>query len=728
MHSDDRPDDGKSGPGRPPGAPPGARIGARRHRLRDLSPRSRLAAAAVGLGLVLAHAFAVVHFWPNWVPSGDVALMTLRSMDALTSRLPLVGQPSTSGLYGGSERHAFHPGPMQFFMSAPFVRAFGAEVGMMFIAVLVTASSALVAAWAIFRQLGAYAGMIGAVVLSLVIFTTGSSSLVNPISSNISGYPLLCGAVLVWCLLCGDDRLLPLAVVYLSFAGQAHLSVGPSVLILVVVGVAAVAWGWRRAGIRRDPAVRRHALRGGGGSLLLGLLLWAPPIYQQFHGDPGNVTALIEFTSDNERPALGYGAAVRQVAHTLGLPPLLGQPRLVGLDMIAAVGWGTWLTAGLVLVVLAVAGHRWKHTHPRRARLVVMVGVLVVCGLVNGSSVPDSVERSRLTFYHWAWPLTIFAVLGLALAATDVARRRASERAPRRLMPALVGVSLVVIVVPTLLNSSFDRYTNRLERTGTLYPRRVYDELTDEIVAAGVDDIDGEVVVVGQGGPVYDGTNEGLAIQLTERGLDVAYGGFLRDYVADEHLVEAEDLGAVLIMVTESVNGPVVTAPGEEIARANVSDDFDREAYNEVVDAVEGTDVDDIEPGPELAALLDAAGGKERLLFDEQLRRAFSDPRTWFLQRDMARFFIEYPTESPRLDPAVLRRLVDSFPESYTGGPAVTDLSVWMLTDDEARRYLRVGSDGTGGGADEQRPHTQPGDVPSDEDGGAGTGPTLPTG
>ncbi len=530
--------------------------------------------------------------------------------------------------------------------------------------------------------------------------------------------------------MCGDDRLLPLAVVYLSFAGQAHLSVGPTVGILVVVGVAAVAWSWWRAGIRRDPAVRRHALRWGGGSVLLGLLLWAPPIIQQFRGDPGNVTALMKFTADDQRPALGYGMAVRQVAHTLGLPPLLGRPRLIGLDMIAEVGWGTWLTAGLVLAVLAVAGHRWKRTHPRRARLVIMVGVLVVCGLLTGASVPNSVERSRLTFYHWAWPLTIFAVLGLALVAADLAKllaeRRASGAAPRRLMPALVGVSLVVIVVPTLLNPTFDRYGNDLDRTGTLYPKSVYDTLADGIVAAGVDDIDGEVVVVGEGGPFYDGTTEGLSLQLSERGIDVAYSLFLRDFVADEHLVQADDLGAVLILVTESINGPVVTPRGEEIARVSVSDEFDRDAYDEIVAAVEATDPDDFEPA-ELARLLDNASANERLLFEEQLRRAFEEPRRWFLQRDLARFFIEFPPVNPRLDPDVLRRLADSFPESYTSGPAITDLSVRLLTGDDARRYLRLDTGDSEGGTEAQ-PHAQPGDVPADDDAGTGSSPTLPGG
>src|ERR687888_530085 len=76
------------------------------------------------------------------------------------------------------------------------------------------------------RQLGPPAGVIAAIVLSGILFTTGMSSLIDPVSSRVAGYPLLCGAVLLWCVLCGDVRLLPLTAAVVSFAAQQHLSVG----------------------------------------------------------------------------------------------------------------------------------------------------------------------------------------------------------------------------------------------------------------------------------------------------------------------------------------------------------------------------------------------------------------------------------------------------------------------------------------------------------------------
>src|ERR671925_629205 len=94
------------------------------------------------------------------------------------------------------------------------VRALGPALGMLTVSLVITGGAVLIAAWATFRQLGPVGGALGAVVLSLV----------NPVSSNIAGYPVLCSLVLLWCLTCGDLRLLPLTTAVLSFAAQQHLS------------------------------------------------------------------------------------------------------------------------------------------------------------------------------------------------------------------------------------------------------------------------------------------------------------------------------------------------------------------------------------------------------------------------------------------------------------------------------------------------------------------------
>ena len=696
------------------------------HRLRDFSPRGRLVAAAFGLALVAAHAYAVLRFAGDWVATGDTALMGLRSLDSLTDRIPLVGQPSTSGMYGGFPRNAFHPGPLHFYLMAPVVRLLGLTAGMLAVSVLVTGSSVLVAAWAVFRQLGARAGAFAAVLLALIVFTTGPGSLVFPVSSNISGYPLLTGAVLVWCLLAGDDRLLPLAVVFLSFAGQAHLAVSPTVAILGAATVVGLAVHWRRAVTPGGSgALRRRVAWLGGGSLLLGLALWAPVLYQEVRGDPGNLTAIVTFASDGDRRSVGPEAAARQLAHTLGWPPLLGRTDLAGGDLLGPVGGVTWVTAAAVVAALVVAGLRWRRAAPRRALLVLMTAPVAAAGLASGSNVPDSIEQTRLPFYHWVWPLTLFATLALGLAAADLARgvvARAAERRPGPSTPAatvgrlatrlrtgpgaavVTGLALVAVLAPVAVMPALDRRSDELDASGAFVPRWAIDALADRILAAGNDgtsdagaDGDGRgagvrprepVVVVTVGGSIFAGTDAAVAMRLMERGVDVRFALGLRDFVADEHLVDPGGVGTLAIMASHgTVDAPPDDIPGEEVGTVLVADGIDLGAHAALVAALDGVSADHLEFGPELTTYVER-GDDERTLAEMTLAGLLADPAVGLQDRAFVEFLLDHPLATPSLDREALAALRDSLPADGVASPT---FRLHLVTGEEAARTLQPG-------------------------------------
>src|SRR4029453_4303222 len=102
------------------------------------------------------------------------------------------------------------PGPLHFYLLAVGIRLFGGDVGMLLVSVLIVETCVLLAAWAVFRELGAAAGIVAAVLLGAIMFTTGGSSLIDPVSSRAAGYPLLCAPVLCWWVLRGDRPPLPL--------------------------------------------------------------------------------------------------------------------------------------------------------------------------------------------------------------------------------------------------------------------------------------------------------------------------------------------------------------------------------------------------------------------------------------------------------------------------------------------------------------------------------------
>lgn len=198
------------------------------YRLRDLDPRGKLWTAALGSVLLLAPILAFVDAFPDWVPSSDPAYMGIRSLDVGTSDTPLNGQPSTSGQYVEGYVNVNHLGPLHFYMMAVPIRLLGLSAGMLSVSLVIVSTCILLMAWLTYRRVGPLGGALGVAVIGLITFTTGASGLMNPVSSNMAGYPLYCSALLVWCLLRGDIRLLPLATAMVAFAAQQHLSVLPT--------------------------------------------------------------------------------------------------------------------------------------------------------------------------------------------------------------------------------------------------------------------------------------------------------------------------------------------------------------------------------------------------------------------------------------------------------------------------------------------------------------------
>jgi hypothetical protein len=618
------------------------------HRVADLDRRGRVWAGLFAAALLLAPVLAFAWAAPDWAPEGDPSLMAVRALDVGTSRTPLVGQPSTSGFYGGDDggRHVAHPGPLHFYLMALPVRLLGPALGMLTVSLALTGGAVLIAAWATFRQLGPVGGALGAVVLSLITFTTGASALVNPVSSNIAGYPVLCSLVLLWCLTCGDLRLLPLTTAVLSFAAQQHLSSLP-VLVVVTGAVAAVGLaalvGWRRTRGTREGAPSWIGWRvWAGWSAAIGLVLWSPVLIQQVTGHPGNLSAMVRFAGNGDRPSLGAGAAVRQLAHTLGLPPLLGRTRLDGGWLLAHVGPFTWASAVVVAGAVVAAGLWWRGSHPRRATLALMAGFAAVGGLVNGASVPSGMEQYRLTFYHWVFALAFFVTLVLALAVADGVGRLVARRPPW-IGTAAPALALAAIVVPAAVNPALDRPTNTLTAAYAPVERHVIERLAGDVLA-GVDT--GAVTLVyGRDDVPFIPLREALALELIDRGFAVRYPPSLRWFVDDERLADPAEADQALVLQVDDAS-PEPPLAGRLVAEADLTDGFDWDAY----DALASRAADPV------------------LLGDNPLARAA-------LAGLAAR------------EPALVRRVVDTMPDVGDGSRPLR-LRVYVLDHDQLTRAV----------------------------------------
>jgi hypothetical protein len=643
--------------------------------------------------LALAPLLGLVGRAPDWAPANDTAVMAMRALDVGGSRTPLLGQPSTArnqlgdeatevlGL--GADHDVYCLGPIHYYLLAVPVRLLGASLGMLVVSVLINGAALLLTAWAVFRQLGRGAGVLAVAVLGTITFTTGASSLVNPLNSMIVAYPLILSVVLSWSLLGGDRRLLPLAVGVVAFTAQQHLSILPLLGLAFLAGLAGVLWPLvDRARHRRwaDEAAGRELRRWGGAAAVLGAVLWAPTTVQQLTHEPGNLGQLWLYARSDARESIGLRGGIDQVAHVLGLPPILGQRGFGGRWLLTEVGLGTWLSVAAVVVAFVVLAVVWSRPGPRRD-LVAMTAVLGVGAVLNVAQVPAGVASTRTDLSHWAWPLVLFVALGLGLAAVDLLRLLARRRPSRAVATAAVVVVLVVVVVPAAVNPWLDRVSNHVQDANSPVDRRYVDQLADAVVAHD-DELPAPIVVLARGqASEFDGLDAALALALEERGRPATLHNMLARNVHPDRLVDRDTVGSGVVLVLDG-GRDVARPPGELVADVRTETGFDQGAYAELLDAVDAWPHPP-QPGPEMARMLAAGTDDEARLIAYGLARFRTDAPRILRDPVMVRFLLDHPLAEPRLDPDLLRTLLDGL----DGSQRITRLQVYLLDRSELLDY-----------------------------------------
>jgi hypothetical protein len=683
----------RPGPGRGAAPRPSPRA---IHRWRDLDGRQRRWGVAVGAALALAPLVALVHFLPVWSPQADPALMALRALDTGTTRTPLLGQPSQSGLYAESVASVHHPGPLHFYVLALPVRVLGGTVGMLVVSVAITGACLVTSAWAVFRQLGRTAGVVAALALAAVAFTTGASSLVHPVSSNIAGYPLLLSAVLCWCVAAGDIRLLPLATVAVSFTAQQHLSVVPATMVIAAGSLALLALRWRHEGRWRDPASRRSLRRAATRSGIVALVLWSPVLVQQAFGESGNLGRILWFARHDARENLGPVRALWQAAHALGLPPLLGRTGVTGAWLISRPTAATWVSAAAVLAAVALVCLRWRTRAPRRASLGPMTALVLAAGLYNGASVPAGLEQARLSFYHWTFVLSFFValVIGLAVADPLVRAVRPALAGRRHLTTAAAVIVVVAVAAPSVVNPHLDRSTNDARAAGAPLDPDAVDALVDAVDSQG-EAIGPHPLVLIRNDPQFAMYGATLSFALVEHGVDVRFPLTDRFFVHDSRLVDRADLASGLVFVVDrEVESP--TPPGELIAEVDLESGLAVDDYRALVAAAEAAD-GEVVLGDELAASL---ADDERALIVSFLDRLLDAPDAVLLNPDLLAFLADNPPlASPALEPERAARVLASIEGRSTpwrpGTP--TSIRAYLLGRDDILATATPGEIGRAG-------------------------------
>jgi hypothetical protein len=494
---------------------------------------------------------------PHWHANLDLALTELRVRDVGWVHPPLVGLSGRIEAFGvpGS-----HPGPVSFWLLAP---AYGVLGGTSWALVAATALLALVtvalAVWIGHRRggwQGALAVAAGAAVLLQAVGPEHWSQPWNPY------LPLLWWPVFLlaaWSVLCEDRPMIPVAVVAGTFCAQTHVAYVGLVAAVGLVAVAIVGVGTVRHRTDRD-RLRRTLAWSGLGMLAL-VVLWALPVYEQLHGDPGNLGILREQFGHPSEPSVGIGRGVGLWLR--GLDPVALVTGRIDLDgpvwpgLVLVAGWG------------AAAVAAWRRGSRELGLLHVVVGVALATGLVSIARIQGQVFEYLLMWSSGTAVVALGASLATVAVAVD-ARGATSPGLSRAGRAAPVGLTAVLVVAAAATTWEAARGTppqpGQAAVNTALLPEAV-DALRAEGAPGG--GIDGRYLVRSDD-PVSGGLNTfTLLLELERRGFQVGVEEWAAVSARPFRLLAPQDATAVVTYVV----GPAIedwrARPGAvEIAHA----------------------------------------------------------------------------------------------------------------------------------------------------------------
>jgi hypothetical protein len=406
----------------------------------------RLFVAAVVVAIVPVVVAAIRAVAGHWLPISDNGVTVVRTLDVFSSHFPFLG-------YGSSVSNVLprivnHPGPLQFILLSPFAAVLGPSAGLAIGTATMNAATIVIVGWAARRRAGTAGGLVAVLVGGLLAWSMGSALLVDPWGPHALILPLYACCVLAWGVADGDLGLLPVAVACASFAAQTHLSVvylGPGLLFVAMV------WGWIRVG--------RTAWRWIGISVGVAVVLWLPPLIEQFTTPVGNMTRLLDEARNPPGGLVGPRNAIRVSAAVLGSPPFWFRDSMrttlrppggslkstaASVDQLHVAGFGTALVelavVGALLAVVALLA--WR----RRDRSVVTLAVVAVVAMAFGwyttAQITTKVVGVSSHTFRILWSVGAFVTFALVLGSVRCLRGRAS----RFVVPVAAAGILVVSV------------------------------------------------------------------------------------------------------------------------------------------------------------------------------------------------------------------------------------------------------------------------------------------
>lgn len=401
----------------------------------------------------------------------DLAQTEMRVRAVFSLNPPLIGLPGRLGHFG--VHTGSHPGPLSFWLLAPFYKLFGSTPWALFAGALVLNFAWIaVALWLGWRR-GRLAMLVGVgALVVLLVHTFGIIVVEQPWNPYL---PLMAWTVVLlaaWSVLGDDIEMLPVLVVAASYCMQTHipyLGMGGGMVAFTVI--ATVVWRYlrRRSDHGGEPA-KEHRLawltgeRGSWpsirkmwtwiiGSFAAGLVLWAPPIFDQFHSNEGNFSLIWE---DATNPPQAAGGIVQGIH--LVLAHLNPWQLITGHDIEFVVINSNWPGAIFLAVWVVAFVFAWRF----RVRALVLANVVIAAALVFAVFALSKIYGD-LYWYLMMWMWTICAAMVATVVWVVIEAVRRAELPEPTLRWARAGSSAALAVGLVVLFATTTHQATRAE-------------------------------------------------------------------------------------------------------------------------------------------------------------------------------------------------------------------------------------------------------------------------
>ena len=388
---------------------------------------------------------------PHWYPLLDMAQTELRVRDITTGHPPLIGLAGRIGPFGPNG--GSHPGPLSFYALWPVYRLFGDSSYGLFVSTVVLDIVAMgLALWIAVRR-GGRALLLGiAATLAVLTRAYGAFLLTLPWNPYLPVLWWFVFLLAVWSVFADDLAMLPVAVFAGTFCMQTHISYLGLIGGLVAVTLVVIVWSAFRH--RGEPGRRRTFWTWVPISVVLGVVLWIPPVIDQIAHSPGNLGIIRDYFSSPPAATVGLHRGIGVLLEQLDPWKLLTRTLVHdggALEVSGSRVPGAVLLALFGLSVIAA----WRLRHRALLRLDAVLGIALVLGLVSSVRIFGTVWFYLLL---WAWGLVALLLFVIGWTAVELVQaRRSRPKARRGHAPAggsrtlnrIGAVSLVAITIAT---------------------------------------------------------------------------------------------------------------------------------------------------------------------------------------------------------------------------------------------------------------------------------------